>query len=71
MRAAGTRRERAVFIAAIYTDIATVTDKRVAVFIPVVHLTGGQVSDCNDMPTRMGSIRGSHRDNGRGVRQVL
>lgn len=51
--------------------MATVTDKRVAVFIPVVHLTGGQVSDCNDMPTRMGSIRGRRRGNGGGVQQAL
>ena len=49
---------QAVFIAAIYTDIATVTNKRVAVFIPVVHLIGGQVGCCIDMPNGMGSIRG-------------
>lgn len=43
----------------------------VAVFIPVVHLIGGQVGDCNEMPSTMSSIRGRHSGNGGGVRQAL
>lgn len=62
---------QAVFIAAIYTDIATITNKRVAVFIPVVLLIGGQVGCCNETPSGMSSIRGRYEDNGGGVRQTL
>ena len=64
-------RVQAVFIAAIYTDIATVTNKRVAVLIPVGHLIGGQVGCCNETPSGMNSIRGRRKGNDRGVRRAL
>ena len=71
LRTAGTSRERAAFIEAIYTDIAAVTNKRVAVLIPVFHLIGGQVGCCNETPSGMDSMRERRRDNGGGVQPAL